>query len=304
MREIERRYNEQEPDANKHIKIDNNFKKGAKNAPLLVFRIFGPGNVTLTIDSLALQFLEPLNDKLISSAKIVEMIDSIKIVPLSYLMDDVAVSDYLKPAASNNFADVQMGDSTDNPVGIRFTKDLSLAADEDTTIAVLVSFKSNVQNQSFRAALEDLWAWDVDRSLNLEAVDENGTPVNESELMITKRISIIPTNMEDAFVTYPNPYGKNQEWANIRFFLENYSNVEMYIFTLVGELVWSRSFQNQAPGSHDGAYDNQYRWDGNNDKGNMVLNGVYLCVLKVTEIGTGGSQGETKTFTRKIAYIK
>jgi hypothetical protein len=304
MQEIERRYNEQEPDANKHITIDNNFKKGAKNAPLLVFRISGPGNVTLNIDSLALQFLQPIEDKLLSEEKILEIIDSIKVVPLSYLMNDVPVSDFLKPSAGNNFAEAQIADSSSNPVGLRFTNNLVLAADQDTTIAVLVSFKPNAQNQSFRAALQDLWAWDVNRSLPLDAVDEKGTPLAESGLLVTSQISIIPTNMEDAFITYPNPFGKIQEWANIRFFLENYSNVEIYIFTLVGELVWSQSFQNQAPGAHSGDSDSKYRWDGKNDRGNVVLNGVYLCVLKVTEIGSGGSGGATKTYTRKIAYIK
>ncbi len=109
--------------------------------------------------------------------------------------------------------------------------------------------------------------------------------------------------MEDAFITYPNPFGKVQEYANIRFFLEDQSNVEIYIFTLVGELVWSRNFTNQSAGVHDGLYDEQYRWYGKNDKDYTVLNGVYLCVLKTTAV-TGGTSGQTHTFTKKIAFIK
>ncbi len=72
------------------IHIDNNFKKGAKNTPVLVFNVTGPGAVALTIDSLALQFLEPLEDELMQSGIIAEMIDSIKIVPLSYLMNSIS----------------------------------------------------------------------------------------------------------------------------------------------------------------------------------------------------------------------
>jgi hypothetical protein len=147
-------------------------------------------------------------------------------------------------------------------------------------------------------ALENVYAYDVDPDLNLTAVDEDLTPLPESTLLTTERISIVPIDPEDAFITYPNPFGKNQDYANIRFNLESGGDVEIRIFTLVGELVWTRMVQGETAGVHDGDSESQYRWDGKNDQGYVVLNGVYLCVLRVKE------QGGTKTYTKKVAYIK
>ena len=116
--------------------------------------------------------------------------------------------------------------------------------------------------------------------------------------MISGRIVVIPRSTEEAFITYPNPFGRNQDYANIRLFLEDDGDVEIRIFTLVGELVWTKILPNQPQGYHDGLYNEQYRWDGKNDRGKTVLNGVYLCVLRTTV------NGSTKTFVTKVAYIK
>ena len=41
----------------------------------------------------------------------------------------------------------------------------------------------------------------------------------------------------------------------------------------------------------------ELKWDGRNDRGKVVLNGVYLCQIQIR----GGSD---LTFMTKIAYIK
>ena len=163
----------------------------------------------------------------------------------------------------------------------------------------MVSFRPGVSHQSFRLTLEDLHAYDVSPEFPLTAVDEELTRLTESLLLTTRRLTVIPSDPEEAFITYPNPFGKNQEYANIRFYLQSGGDVEIRVFTLVGELVWTKIVQGEVAGSHDGLNDSQYRWDGRNDKGYQVLNGVYLCVIRLKE-----SNGQTKTFTKKIAYIK
>ena len=282
---------------------NTNFKKGAKNVPLLVFEVIGPGSQsqeTVKVDALRLRFLEPLEDDKMDAATLSKMLESVTIGNYAHLQG-VDTTDFKN--RHRLFTTFDLTDSSANPLTILWSPPYEFGADEKDTIVVLGTFTPQAQNQSFRMALEDVHAYDIDSDLSFAVVDSSGKPLSESTAMTTKRVSIVPTNPEE-FISYPNPFGKSQEWANIRFFTENYANVEIYVFTLVGELVWSRSYQNQAPGSHDGAYDARYRWDGKNDKGYAVLNGVYLCVLKVTAIGTGGAPGETKTHTRKIAYIK
>jgi hypothetical protein len=49
-----------------------------------------------------------------------------------------------------------------------------------------------------------------------------------------------------------------------------------------------------------GLIDGQIKWDGRNDRGIQVLNGVYLCQIVITP--KNGASGQT--YMTKIAYIK
>jgi hypothetical protein len=279
---------------------DNNFLEGSQNVPLMVFTAEFPGSAsdttTIKMDGVRLKFLDPIADQEMDPNRIFSMIESITISNMQYFIDSVA-SDFAKPA--RRFITYMVPDTMDNPVDIRWNPPNVFLADSSDTVVVMVSFRDGAQHQSFRLALENVRAYDVDPDLTLTAVDEDLTPLPESTLLTTARISIIPDDPEEAFITYPNPFGKNQDYANIRFYLETDGDVEIRIFTLVGELVWTKIVQGETAGSHDGASETQYRWDGKNDKGYTVLNGVYLCVLRVKEQGGG-----TKIYTKKIAYIK
>ena len=116
--------------------------------------------------------------------------------------------------------------------------------------------------------------------------------------MSSGTITIVPNDPAEAFITYPNPFGSNHEYANIRVYLPNSGDVEIRIFTMVGELVKTYNYVGESAGIHDGRDDEIYRWDGKNDRGNVVLNGVYICVIEIRS-----SEG-SKTYTTKIAYIK
>jgi hypothetical protein len=279
---------------------DNNFVEGSKNAPLMVFTAEYPGSAsdttTIKMDGLRLKFLEPIADQEMDPNRIINLIESITISNMQYLIDSVAI-DYAKPA--RRFITYMLPDTMENPVDIRWNPPNAFLADSTDTVVVMVTFKPGASNQSFRLALDNVRAYDVDPNLTLTAVDEDLNPLSESTLLTTSRISVFPGDPEDAFITYPNPFGKNQDYANIRFYLETGGDVEIRIFTLVGELVWTKIVQGETDGPHDGDSESQYRWDGKNDKGYTVLNGVYLCVLRVKEQGGG-----TKIYTKKIAYIK
>jgi flagellar hook assembly protein FlgD len=78
--------------------------------------------------------------------------------------------------------------------------------------------------------------------------------------------------------------------------LEHPSDVTIRIYTLVGELVWTKSIT----GLSAQIYDDLVTWDGKNDRGNTVLNGVYLCTIEIKP--TDG--GKAARYITKIAYIK
>ncbi len=78
--------------------------------------------------------------------------------------------------------------------------------------------------------------------------------------------------------------------------LEENSDVDIRIFTLNGELVWSKKLV----GLHRGFYDRLVKWDGKNDKGQRVLNGVYLGAIDIKPLNGGAA----KRYITKIAYIK
>ena len=279
---------------------DNNFLEGSENVPLMVFTAEYPGSAsdtaTIKMDGVRLKFLEPISDQEMDPNRIINLIESITISNMQWFVDSAA-ADFAKPA--RRFTTYMIPDTMENPIDIRWNPPNAFLADSTDTVVVMVSFRDGTQHQSFRLALDNVYAYDVDPDLNLTAVDEDLTPLPESTKLTTDIVSSIPANPEDAFITYPNPFGKNQDYANIKFYLDTGGDVEIRIFTLVGELVWTKIVQGETAGSHDGASDSQYRWDGKNDKGYTVLNGVYLCVLRVKEQGGG-----TKTYTKKIAYIK
>ncbi len=279
---------------------NNNFIEGSQNVPLMVFTAKYSGSAsdtaTIKMDGVRLKFLEPIDDQEMNPDRVVSLIESITISNMQYLVDSVA-TDFAKPA--RRFITYMVPDTMQNPVDIRWNPPNVFLADSTDTVVVMVSFRPGAQHQSFRMALENVRAYDVDPDLTLTAVDEDRNPLPESTLLTTARISVIPEDPEEAFITYPNPFGKNQDYANIKFILETGGDVEIRIFTLVGELVWTKIVQGEVPAVHDGATDSKYRWDGKNDKGYTVLNGVYLCVLRLKE-----QSGETKTYIKKIAYIK
>jgi hypothetical protein len=284
--------------------IGTQFIEGAQNVPLIVFTSEGPGSAsgseTLTMDSIRLKFLDPITDKEMDLERVVNLVESISVSNVQWFRDNVD-PDLMKPTAEEpmRYATYQLSDSTTNPLTIQFENLNVFPANSLDTTVVMITFRTGASHQSFRLALENVYAYDVDPRSHLTAVDEELTPLSESNLLTTERVTLIPSDPEEAFITYPNPFGKNQEYANIRFYLESGGDVEIRMFTLIGELVWTKIVQGEVAGSHDGAIDPQYRWDGRNDRGYQVLNGVYLCVIRLKE-----NNGETKTYTKKVAYIK
>jgi len=78
--------------------------------------------------------------------------------------------------------------------------------------------------------------------------------------------------------SYPNPFNPDDnEMARMVYTLRESCDLEMYIYDLMGNLVYSKSFSNMSPGLIN---NDEFCWNGRNDENKTVASGGYICVLK------------------------
>jgi len=90
---------------------------------------------------------------------------------------------------------------------------------------------------------------------------------------------IFQSESESILFNCPNPFGKNGEKeTSITYYLDENSEIQFKIFTLLGELVWSKTIVSSDPLAVAGR-PQTIPWDGTNDHGYDVINGVYILYL-------------------------
>lgn len=72
----------------------------------------------------------------------------------------------------------------------------------------------------------------------------------------------------------PNPFNPDREETKICYYLEDDENVKIKLFTLTGDLVYSWENISGRKGL------NQWPWNGKNEKGRVVENGGYICLIE------------------------
>jgi hypothetical protein len=183
--------------------------------------------------------------------------------------------------------------------------DTLLGGVPDSVDVVVDVVDNNASGSAFRltfARAADVEAIDQESRETVEIVflDELGNNVDAAQVASPKRV-INAANFEAAFYNYPNPFSPNRDIAKngtpgttFDYYLSQASDVEFRIYTLLGELVYERSYQASDPEGRPSGTFKQLFWDGRNGNGDVVLNGVYLAILKT---GAG-------TATTKVAVVK
>lgn len=119
-------------------------------------------------------------------------------------------------------------------------------------------------------------------------------PTGESwENMRSMPMKIFDPNQDYRLWNSPNPFGRSgRGTTTIYFYMPEQEAVEFRIFTLVGQLVKTVQMDQE-----DITPDqiNHWEWDGTNDKGIRVLNGVYHLFMRTSD---------RQVFKHKIAYVK
>jgi len=109
-------------------------------------------------------------------------------------------------------------------------------------------------------------------------------------------LSVMSGDFEEYVHNYPNPFRAGSEETRIAYFMTEDAPVTIRIYDLMGNLVWTKDIaagETGATGSEPGTWC-EVNWDGRNDKGQLVRNGVYLCRL----------QAGSRSATFKIAVAK
>jgi hypothetical protein len=194
--------------------------------------------------------------------------------------------------SSQIYADFPLTADTPDIFGVNFTENiLRLDPGEIDTLVILADLNDAAPNSSFIFKVNDIWAYVGTRDNVVKVVDANGTDFNESVQGESQIVSVLTQNEEDQFFNFPNPFGADVPETRFVFFMDAPGSAELKIYTLMGGLVYSRQEDNLS-GSQ--VYDGLFTWDGTNNSGNRVLNGVYIAILKTN----------SKTFKTKVAYIK
>ncbi len=178
----------------------------------------------------------------------------------------------------------------ENPFTITFDFPDTIMA-TDTSYIVILGDVSNIPQVSTvqlnLASGKDINATDqYSPSVSISVLDVLG---NEFENMRSdpKRIIQKQEIADDAkpyLFNCPNPFGESgKEITTVIYYLKEDTEVLFKIYTLTGELVFSKSFTASEPQGRKGVHStpsNSFTWDGKNDMGRRVLNGIYILVMK------------------------
>ena len=245
---------------------------------------------TIFVDQLLLSVEDPADNELV--ADVPNVISRVRIVSYEYY------TSLNKPFGEpDEFASVQIGANAPNPIRVDFSVLDTVTSGDLDKLVILVDLASNAPNRNFTVGIENISAFQVvgGQSFAVTVTDSIGNPLSAlTNLFKSRGISIVSGDPEKTFGNYPNPFGLDDGVTNFVFLMERPGDVQLRIFTLLGELVYS------ADRSLDqGLFYDEISWDGHNDAGRLVLNGVYIAILKVSYSG-----GETKIYKTKVAFIK
>ena len=100
--------------------------------------------------------------------------------------------------------------------------------------------------------------------------------------LITLAGALVPSSKISSLMNFPNPFKAGTEITRIKYVLTEDMDVTASIYSLSGNLVSKKSYtggSNGAKGQQTG-YSNEIQWDGKNDNGELVANGMYILEIR------------------------
>ncbi len=125
---------------------------------------------------------------------------------------------------------------------------------------------------------------------------QDGNPVlvqgPDGQALFSRTYVVHGAGLEESFVIENNPFNPLEQPAVFAYDLDKPSRVEFRVFTLTGEEVYAEDIPSDAALIGE----RQIEWDGRNNEGGMISNGVYIVSLRVVATG--------ETARMKVAVVK
>lgn len=256
---------------------------GQQNVPLLSLRFFNPKPDNFSNSVILSGFQILLKDR-----------TGILVNDPAQVISRIAVCKYSDNetiyGAVNDFSSGSM-------VTIMFAQPDTIHPDQADSINIVVDIASAPQLQDLRLFIPSDTSIFIGEALTfnrpvIELENSSGNFEIESDFIV-----ILGNNLKESFGNYPNPFGAKGQRpvTTITYYLKEDTDVQIKIYTLIGELVWSRSFTANDPEGRKGTHAGDVTWDARNDQRNKVLNGIYVIYIKT---------GFGESATTKAAVIK
>ncbi len=271
-------------------------QQGTEDVPLigLVFdnRKVSEFVPTVTIDSLSLLVQQLDGSPVLNPSS---LIDSVKIVNRAYLRNLQKVG-----SAPTVFAAYDVTSADGDEIPLEFTNHLNIIPGVKDSLVVLLNLSRQSPNQSFKLHVGSIRAFTGSHDNPVEIVDEQGNLFSSGgDVGGSYALTVISGDKDKIFGNHPNPFGMDEASTNFVFWMEKNGTAEIRIYTLLGGLVYSQQKSFTGGQLYDGHNNNGLIWNGTNNAGNRVLNGVYIAILNIRY-----SDGQSKSYKTKVAYIK
>ncbi|MEJ2056103.1 MAG: hypothetical protein P8X42_19490, partial [Calditrichaceae bacterium] len=254
------------------VTLENNllsgeyYSKDSSEDSLLIFTIENSFDDALYVKNLELSFHsnigEPSEENLFKSSTLARIFNMLHVNEFNIGGNQPAKK---SSGYSVQSIDYQLSDTSHNPLTLPFGEEDIIPPNTNRTYLITTDFQENTVSRSFQLVLSGLETYDFDSTVTLDIVDPSGEPIGRSKSFDSDPITVISNNLKDDFYNYPNPFGRGGYTSTIfHFRLETESNVEIRIFTLLGELV--RTFKREGITERIVDGDPYFRWDGKNDR--------------------------------------
>jgi hypothetical protein len=173
---------------------------------------------------------------------------------------------------------------TQNRMNFDFSQPVRLLPFESVDLSFAIDVRSEVSAEAVQFVIQN-------PGEDIEAYDEQENPVAIRDsrcleypgALASGFSSIGDAGLDATFFNYPNPFPRAREGVfetNFHYYLAEDSDVNIRIYTLFGELVWSRHYTVGEPGTTAGRHEGSIKWNAKNGRDLDVLNGVYIAVLE------------------------
>jgi hypothetical protein len=173
-------------------------------------------------------------------------------------------------------APVDVFDPSSNPVVVSFMSGGSermIAPDAARNAIVTLSLYPNPSAKEFSVGLRSggVCVRDSDSNQRLGVTDSNGQPLDGN--ITSETLVVLSSDFAEYVHNYPNPFRAGSQDTRIAYVMDEPGSVSVRIYAIDGSLVYEEDIDRVQPGPQETT------WDGRNGKGEVVRNGVYVCVL-------------------------